>query len=259
MNIQSKNKVTEVFFSPGGSTKNISNLFCSYAEWNVTDKVDFIYNKKSETIPFSNKDIVIVSMPVFTGRIPAIAGKQLQILKGDDTPCVAIAVYGNREYEDSLLELTDILKSNGFNIIGAAAFIARHSIFPQIAKTRPDEKDKDLIHLFAQRCKKKIETGSINQIQIKGNTPYRKYSSIPFAPKCNSDCNNCGLCAKICPLKAIDENNPKKTNNKKCTACTACIYNCPKNARFFSGFIYNLANKLLSKKCSEYKEPDLFI
>ena len=62
-------------------------------------------------------------------------------IKGDKTPAVLVCVYGNRNYDDALLELKDISEANGFVPIAAGAFIARHSIFSDVAVGRPDKED----------------------------------------------------------------------------------------------------------------------
>ncbi len=61
--------------------------------------------------------------------------------KGNQTPAIAVVTYGNRDYEDALLELQTILEQNGFVVIGAAALIAEHSIVHSVGHDRPDEAD----------------------------------------------------------------------------------------------------------------------
>lgn len=66
---------------------------------------------------------------------------------------MAVVVYGNRDYEDALLELHDILSENGFVVVAAGAFVARHSIFPDVAAGRPDRDDLDRMAEFAERVR----------------------------------------------------------------------------------------------------------
>lgn len=252
--------INEVFFSPGGTTKDISSMICKAAGWKNTNKIDLLNKKNKKEQSFTSEEIVVFAMPVFAGRIPEIASKQLMALKGNNTSALAIVVYGNRDYEDALLELTEILTKNGFTLFGAAAFIARHSIFPQVAQNRPDELDKAMIQGFAEQCSENIRIGNIRNIHVKGSNPYRDYAApLPIHPIGKSTCTNCGLCAKICPVDAIDENKPRKTNKKKCISCTACIYACPSHARHFNGFPYKIANYKFKKRYAAYKKPDLFI
>lgn len=73
-------------------------------------------------------------------------------LKGSNTLAIIAAVYGNRHYDDALLQMKDILTERGFCVIAAGAFIAEHSVFPSVATRRPDEGDKAAMKKFAAKC-----------------------------------------------------------------------------------------------------------
>ena len=178
-----------------------------------------------------------------------------------NTPAIVIVSYGNRDYEDALIELKNTLETQGFNIIGAAAFIAQHSIFTDVAKGRPDKKDIEIIDSFSKKCFKYLDfyPNNYKTLDIKGNIPYRKISKMPITPSTNKNCNYCGICSEMCPVHAIDMNNPKNTNKQLCISCTACISVCPQHARKFSGLLYHFAAKKFSKKYKQRKEPEVFI
>ena len=40
-----KHGMTEIIFSPGGSTENIADLCCTFANWSVAEKVDLLQAK----------------------------------------------------------------------------------------------------------------------------------------------------------------------------------------------------------------------
>jgi ferredoxin len=44
------------------------------------------------------------------------------------------------------------------------------------------------------------------------------------------NCNNCGLCIKECPVKAISLKNNSPFWSRKCESCMHCMNNCPKRA-----------------------------
>ncbi|MFV0539146.1 MAG: EFR1 family ferrodoxin [Dysgonomonas sp.] len=44
------------------------------------------------------------------------------------------------------------------------------------------------------------------------------------------DCDNCGLCIKQCPVKAIKQVNKRPFWTFKCESCMKCMSNCPKKA-----------------------------
>ena len=97
-------------------------------------------------------------------------------------------------------------------------------------------------------------------IQVPGNTPYKKYGTIPLIPKADiSLCTECKACAKTCPAGAISVENPKKTDKKKCISCMKCVYSCKQKARYVSNMKLNMARRKLSKVCKSDKQADIFI
>ena len=81
--------------------------------------------------------------------MPNILLKYLHTITGSHTKVVPVVVYGNRNYDDALIELKNILEDNGFISIAAAAFIGEHSFSTTLAKNRPDEMDMIIINQFA--------------------------------------------------------------------------------------------------------------
>ena len=78
-------------------------------------------------------DIVVFVAPVYAGRVPALAAERFLTVNGHGQKAAAIAVYGNRDYDDALVEMCDIISARGFKLIAAGAFIAQHCIFPKVA------------------------------------------------------------------------------------------------------------------------------
>lgn len=253
--------VRQVDFSPAGTTKKITGRIAARFS-KEREKYHLIQNEIIEPVVCKKDDIVVVGMPVYAGRIPQVCMQSLQNLKGNNTAAVAVVVYGNREYEDALVELCDILKSQGFLVIGAGAFVAQHSIFPNVASGRPDEEDKKKIDRFSKNCMEKFQKFSADTfipLQVNGNRPYRDISDVELKPSGNKLCNLCGSCVNVCPTYAISRDNPRITNKEKCISCTACIQVCPTGARKFRSPAYQVAQVMFGKKCAQRKEPEWFI
>ena len=258
MNIKT---VTLVHFSPASGTKTVTNEIAKHfaAEKN---ELDLLKTPLREELHLGADSLLIVGLPVYVGRLPAVCAEMLARLKGTKTPAIIAAVYGNRDYDDALLEMKNILAAHNFVVVGAGAFIARHSVFTGVAGARPDEGDNFAIARFAQQCATMLDGANapdnIGDIKVKGNYPYRAIKGIPLAPSAGKACNLCGTCAKICPMGAIAAGEPNKTDKKKCIACTACINVCPQKARAFRGLLYKVAGKQFTKKHVTRLEPETF-
>ena len=250
-----------VWFSATATTKQIVGLIAEQFKSESTVKHDITKSSLSEDININPTDLLILGMPVYAGRIPSITIDTLNRFKGNNTPAVIACVYGNRDYDDALLEMKKILQKNGFIIVSAAAFIAQHSIFPEVGASRPDERDIEAIKVFGEKSNKLIasldNTENLPDINIKGNYPHKKAGKVPLSPKVNRKCNKCGVCVNICPTDAIPTFNPKITFGGKCIACARCIAICPQQARHFGGIIYRIAAKLFVKKNLVRKEPEV--
>lgn len=219
-------KMEVYYFSPTGGTKKVSDIFAAAvgkeAVWHdLGDKQTLTKQPQGE--------LIVVAAPVFAGRIPSVVSEKIKILAGEGKKAVAIAVYGNRAYEDALLEMHDILMQAGFTVIAAAAFVAQHSIVQEVGAGRPDTEDEKEIRAFAETVK---NSTSAENIQVPGNRPYRPGMNVQAAPLSLPECTACGACAKICPMDAIaNEDGKMVTDAAKCILCMACIHACPKKAR----------------------------
>lgn len=250
-------KTNLVYFSATGTTAKI----VSAIESGMCSKHTYTYQLLSsiqETIIISNNELVVFGIPVFSGRVPDIVRKALEQVKGNNTPAILACVYGNRDFEDALLELKTIVENNGFYVLSAGAFIGQHSIFPQVGQGRPDASDLAKAKEFGTTSIQGVDVSAEKKpLPVKGNYPYRTIKPIPLKPRTNKQCNACGLCSKKCPTEAIDFQNPQKTDKNKCISCAHCIAVCPKQAKSFGGLLYWLVSKKFTKDNSERKEPYL--
>lgn len=251
--------IRSVFFSPTYSTRHIVRLITTQFGDNLTE-YDITQAIPVNDVVSEKNDLLVVGVPVYAGRVPGRSLRALRRFKGDATPAIIVCVYGNRDYDDALLELKDIVQENGFKVVAAGAFIAQHSIFPEVGQGRPDETDMEAITAFAHHSIKILEglsdISALPDIAVKGNYPYRIPSGIPLHPKGNKNCNECNACVKLCPTQAIPENMPRSTDEGKCISCGRCIAVCPQNARLFKGILYKMAGKRFVHAYYARKEPE---
>lgn len=264
--------VSLIYFSATGNTKKVlqtvaNSMTKSYKEYDITKEKD----RCQGIIPnFAGNDLVLVGVPVYSGRVPKFLINYLKTIKGNNTKLVVTVNYGNRGYEDALIELKDIFESNGFMAVSAASFVGEHSYTPLVATNRPDENDLKIAHDFGEKTLKKLESMEVQgkdrivyeKLPVKGNVPYvekAKKSVPPTAPVTNSSCINCGLCAEICIAEAINPEDCTKADPNKCMHCCRCIKACPVNAKEFEAeWVKNIINKLVNNCTKVRKEPELF-
>lgn len=252
--------IHSVVFSPSGTTSKIANKFVESLNGDLK-LYDVTVTGTGQVTIEDEGDIAVFSVPVYAGRVPDLAAERIQKIKGNGQKAVAIVVYGNRDYDDALVELCDIVSDCGFKIIAAGAFVAEHCIFPKVAAGRPDSSDLSKITEFAGQVKKNIEDDTFVDLHsIKGNHPYKKAGKVPLHPDVKKDkCNECGTCAEQCPTEAIDNANPRATDTSKCITCCRCINVCPQEARYLGGTLYKLAGWKFVKDNSRRLEPEWFV
>lgn len=252
-------KINLVYFSATNTTKRVLEYIAQGMEIGNIVKYDITKGQDDE-INFTDEDLVIFGFPVYSGRIPRISLTFLNKFRGNNTPAIIVCVYGNRDYDDALLELSDIISNNNFSIISAGAFIGQHSIFPQVGQGRPDKNDQEKAIEFGKESVKLLENianiTEVSKIGVKGTFPYKAPKSVPLTPKGNSKCDGCGKCVRSCPANAIAINTPRKTDKSLCIACARCIYVCPQGARSFGGILYKLVSKKFVKANAARKEPE---
>jgi ferredoxin len=224
---------------------------------------------KATKIPFGkfSNELVIIGAPVYAGRLPKDAVKRFKSLKAENTPAVIIVVYGNREYEDALLELSDLSKSLGFTPLAGGAFIGEHSFCTEnlpIAPDRPDEKDIEKAMAFGgaikQKLSKILSIKDSSPLKVPGNYPYKEEMPVyPAAPETIEEhCTKCGACVDICPKAAVTLSELPETDPNLCIMCCACIKACPTQARIMNDPFFKDIAKWLNEHYSQRKEPDLF-
>ena len=197
MNIR---QITSVYFSPTGNTKTVMELIAGQLS-DCPARLDLTGPGKRPEYHFLENEAVLVGVPVYGGRVPAVAAERLKKLHGRRTAAVLVVTYGNRAYEDALLELKLILIRQGFRPVAAAAVPAEHNIVRSIAQGRPDKQDRKKLKYFTRDLGRRfweLESNyRIGDLKTPGSRPFRKYHGVPLKIKAGPSCKKCGLCAEL--------------------------------------------------------------
>jgi len=259
--------ISLIYFSPTSTTRIILEEIAKGLGKEVSAVIDItkpdIRNQQAHE--FENS-VVLMGAPVYAGRVAKDAADYFKTLRGSGSLAITVVVYGNREYEDALLELKNIASDKGFLPCAAAAFIGEHSFSNDeffIARNRPDKEDRKKAFLFGRQIAdllNKVEScNDICPVQVPGNLPYKEGmgKGAEFITV-TDECDDCGICLTACPKNAIDESGGYSTIDENCIFCCACIKACPPQARVLKNGPIKEKAKWLSENCALRKEPQTY-
>lgn len=250
--------VYSISFSPTGGTDKVMNILGK--EFHAEHQIDLTKDMDFTEYHFCEEDICLIGVPSYGGRVPEIAVNRIKKFRRNQAKAVLVAVYGNRAFEDTLLELKQALQESNFRPVAAIAANAEHSIMRQFGAGRPDAEDVTELKQFAKAIKDQLKNApQIKDVTVPGSYPYREFKGLPLKPKAGKSCNKCGLCASNCPVGAIPNENPSTTDPSKCITCMRCVAICPKDSRAINKFLLFAASSKMKKVCGERKKNELFL
>jgi len=253
MTTKTVNSVQCLYFSPTGSTRKIVETVAKGMGIPVTIPVSITTPRERDSFFGQvDGDLLIVGVPVYTGKFPSFVLSPLSKLDGTGRWALPIAVCGNVRMGTCLAELCGILKRQGFTIPAAGNFIAQHSFtcedFP-IGKGRPDKDDLSKAAEFGLRVVGKIAKDSEDitclyrgnmyiRMYVSGSTEAKGFvslgerhrSAIRVSEHNDELCQECSRCVEVCPTGSID---PKsyRIEDETCIRCFACTYVCPSGVK----------------------------
>ena len=249
-------KFSIVYFSAVGHTEKVVRYIAE--QLGGMDRVVDLSDPFLKACDFSKDERVVVGCPVYGGRIPSIVAERLGKVSFDATRAVTLVTYGNRAYEDALLELNDVLLARGAIPVASAAIVAQHSMAPSVAAERPTATDYQNLSVFSRFALQKYDEVHAIPVQVPGNRPYRAWSKMPVTPVVSGKCIHCGQCIQKCPTMAIWITDPKKTDPSKCILCMRCVAICPQQARQLPAQAKEAIEKKLAPVAKLTRENEFF-
>lgn len=257
-------RIYQIQFSPTGGTQAVLRFLG--APFGEPEAILDLTDPQTDLSRFSfqKEDVCLAAVPSYGGRVPDLAVKGLEKLTGNGALAVPVVVYGNRAYDDTLLELRDCLIRQGFRCFAAVAAVAEHSIMRQFGTGRPDAADALELNSFGEAIKKalaRISSGGqdLPPISVPGHFPYIDHKPSALIPLPGPDCSGCGKCARLCPAQAIDPQDPANTDRERCIACMRCVSVCPSHSRQVNPELLEKLAGRLGPALAQPKENQCFL
>lgn len=205
-------------------------------------------------------DICVVAVPCFGGRVPALAAERLQGLQGNGASAALVVAYGNRDFEDALVELQDLMDERGFRCVAGVAAVCEHSIFRTFATYRPGADDLKQLRKFSLEIARLLVNGPAQlKLELPGTRPYREAGGRTLVPHAVENCTRCGECATMCPVGAIPVSDPMTVDDETCIGCMRCIEVCPRGVRKLDLLTRTQLYRQLQPLCAVPKPNQLWL
>ena len=263
-------RICSIYYSPTGTTRKTVAAIASGTGLNSRQLFEnnLTFPEFADSlIDVEPEDLLVIGAPVYAGRIASEAFRRMEKIRFAANPVVLVAVYGNRHYDDALVDLREFALGQGLKPVAAGAFVGEHSYSNQkypIAIGRPDADDLASAKAFGSeifaRFNKIEDLLNLPGLNLPGTVPLPERRVIPpaAAETIAERCVKCGKCQEICPTGAVYFAKGYKTKPELCTLCCACLKKCPQHARVINSDHLQMVRERLLADCVTRREAETF-
>jgi len=249
--------ILTIYFSATGNTKYIAEMFSRKMEAKClsieTEATDDLKNelKSHNTIAFC--------YPIYGSRAPRIMREFVAKHKGDiEGKKIIILVTQVLFSGDGARVFTDMFNKGAIEVIYAEHFRMPNNVCnipllrkpskrtiqryitraeAKMSRTTQNIKEGKIIKRGFSRFSKLI--GNIQGQPWQGNTRAEIHKQgrlrtmeqrAKTGVRIRKECNACGLCVNICPMKNLENHNSKIVQKNNCIICYRCVNQCPRKA-----------------------------
>ena len=140
------NKVACIWFSPTHGSERVARAVAEGLAEGAACTMETL-DATCAPLParsFGADVAAVVAVPVYGDAAAPIALERLAALRAERAPALAVVTYGNRSFGHAAHDLARALAAQGFDVVGAGAFVGEHSYSSPatpIAPGRPDAAD----------------------------------------------------------------------------------------------------------------------
>ena len=125
-------KVWAVYFSGTGTTeKTVRRIAAGMAQALDAELAAYDFTTpaaRQRELRFNAEELAVLGVPVYAGRVPNVLLPYLtKQLHGGGALAVPVVLFGNRNFDDGLIELRNILTEDGFMPVAGGAFVGEHA------------------------------------------------------------------------------------------------------------------------------------
>jgi len=226
------------YFSATGNSRHVANRLADALNESVTPVLDVL--GKGVAI----RDQMILVYPNYCGGVPSVIREFLQkniFQISKDAKLILVITYGNNTGASASIATKFFKKNNGRTFDAMYSVKMPDNWTPVFDLTNAEEvaeincKADEEIDGIIRKIKMGILGDHVNDklgkfMEVVYPGFYKTLSKTSHL-HVEDTCIGCGLCAKNCPVKAIEMKNGKPSWTKKnCAMCLGCLHRCPRFA-----------------------------